>query len=317
MKRLIFTVTTAFAACILLAACAAGNAKTPEADNTGGFSTEIEVAAATENSKKDQASDDSSASDAIPEQSEINGTASGKDAKSGTTSNSPTSPAPDAKTKGATSTGGASAGQTGSSSVQGSSSKAAGSSSAAGNSSKGSSNTASSKASSSKSNSNTTSSKAASSKASSSKSSIGSIGTFTMTDLAGNTANQSILNNYELTMINVWATYCNPCISEIPDIDKVYKQFKADGVNIIGVALDGPGNTAGIQSVVNKTGASYKMYIPSSSMLSNSFMSNVTFVPTTFFADRDGNLVGSPVSGSRTAAAWTKIINERLAQARS
>ena len=137
-----------------------------------------------------------------------------------------------------------------------------------------------------------------------------------MTDLAGNTANESILNNYDLTMINVWATYCNPCISEIPDLDKLYKQVKGSGVNIIGVALDGPGNLSGIQRVVDKTGASYKMYIPSSSMLNNSFMSSVTFVPTTFFADRNGNLVGSPVSGTRTAAAWEKVINERLAQAR-
>lgn len=138
-----------------------------------------------------------------------------------------------------------------------------------------------------------------------------------MTDLAGNTATQSILNNYELTMINVWATYCNPCITEIPDIDEVYKEFKGKGVNIIGVALDGPGNVSSIQSIVNKTGATYKMYIPSSSMLNKSFMSNVTFVPTTFFADQNGNLVGSPVSGSRSASAWKKIINERLAQARS
>lgn len=138
-----------------------------------------------------------------------------------------------------------------------------------------------------------------------------------MTDMSGNTVNQSILNNYDLTMINVWATYCNPCISEIPEIDKVYKELKSSGVNIIGVALDGPGNTDGVKSVINKTNPSYKMYIPSSSMLNNSFMSNVTFVPTTFFADRNGNLIGSPVSGSRTASAWKKIINERLAEARS
>ena len=134
-----------------------------------------------------------------------------------------------------------------------------------------------------------------------------------MTDLNGSSANQSLLNNYKLTMINVWATYCNPCITEIPEISSVYSQVKSKGVNIIGVAKDGPGNTAAIQKIVDDTGASYKMYIPSASMLNSSFMSKVTFVPTTFFADGDGNLVGEPVSGTRTASAWQKIINERLA----
>ena len=159
------------------------------------------------------------------------------------------------------------------------------------------------------------SSKPAGSGSSSGKSSsVGDMGTFTMTDLNGNTVNQSIFNNYTLTMVNVWATYCNPCIKEMPGINDVYNQVKGKGVNIIGVVSDGTGKLDTVKEIVNKTGASYKMYIPSSSMLQNSFMSNISFVPTTFFVDRNGNRVGSPISGSKTADQWLKTVNDMLAR---
>lgn len=155
---------------------------------------------------------------------------------------------------------------------------------------------------------------ASSSSASSKSSSVGDMGTFTMTDLNGNTVNQSIFNNYSLTMVNVWATYCTPCINEIPGINDVYNQVRGKGVNIIGVVSDGEGKLDTVRELVNKTGASYKMYIPSSSMLQNSFMSNLSFVPTTFFVDRNGNRVGSPISGSKTADQWLKTVNDMLAR---
>ncbi len=159
----------------------------------------------------------------------------------------------------------------------------------------------------------TTSSKPASSAPSKPSTTQGSIGSFTMTDLNGNTANQSILSNYKLTMINVWATYCNPCIEEIPAISSVYNQVKSKGVNIIGVASDGAGKTDVVKEIVSKTGATYKMYIPSSSMLQNSFMSDISFVPTTFFVDQNGNIVGK-VTGSKSADAWLKTVNDMLAR---
>ncbi|SDN99649.1 TlpA family protein disulfide reductase [Acetanaerobacterium elongatum] len=161
----------------------------------------------------------------------------------------------------------------------------------------------------------TSSSKPAGSSSSYDKSSsAGDMGTFTMTDLNGNAVNQSIFNNYTLTMVNVWATYCNPCIKEMPGIKDVYNQVKGKGVNIIGVVSDGTGKLDTVKEIVNKTGASYKMYIPSSSMLQNSFMSNISFVPTTFFVDRNGNRVGSPISGSKTADQWLKTVNDMLAR---
>lgn len=297
MKRLIAIITAAVTALAFFTACATDVSDAPDSTSSEVSSAEIEVANAEQYADNSAPDEDSLNPDSAEEgaqsadeqgryaQSNQSSTASGsaKGASSGTKNNGASG---SASSKADTSS-------TNSSSKTDSSSSKTSSSAPSSSSKPSSSSTA----------------------PSSKPSSVGTIGSFTMTDLAGNTANQSILNKYDLTMINVWATYCNPCITEIPEIDEVYKEFKSKGVNIIGVAMDGPGNVSSIQSIVNKTGASYKMYIPSSSMLNNSFMSNVTFVPTTFFVDRNGDLVGSAVSGSRTASAWRKILNERLAQA--
>lgn len=288
MKRLLTVAAALTAVGLLLAACSSETVPADATQSSGGFSTQVEVA-----------NDTKIADEGASQQAE----AQEEDAQ------------PESKASGSKSAAAAGASsKSANTSSAGSSSKAPQGTSSAAASSKAS---ASSRTDSAPPSGKKPSAGASSSKAAPPKQTIGTIGSFTMTNLSGGTVNQSILNGYDLTMINVWATYCNPCITEIPDIDGVYRELKGTGVNIIGVALDGPGNVSGIQSVVNKTGASYGMYIPSASMLQNSFMSNVTFVPTTFFADRNGNLVGSPVSGSRSASAWKKIINERLAQARS
>ena len=46
----------------------------------------------------------------------------------------------------------------------------------------------------------------------------GVLSAFSTTDLEGNAVDQSMLADYDLTMVNVWATYCGPCISEMPDL---------------------------------------------------------------------------------------------------
>ena len=44
------------------------------------------------------------------------------------------------------------------------------------------------------------------------------LGSFTAQDLEGNTVDQSILADHKLTMVNVWATFCTPCLSEMPEL---------------------------------------------------------------------------------------------------
>ena len=58
-------------------------------------------------------------------------------------------------------------------------------------------------------------------------------------DIYGNKVDDSLLSEYKLTMVNVWATYCNSCIEGMPEMAKLYHAWKEKGVQIVGLVSDG------------------------------------------------------------------------------
>ena len=62
--------------------------------------------------------------------------------------------------------------------------------------------------------------------------------TFEGTDLEGNTISQDIFTQSKLTMVNVWATYCNPCLSEMPGLGELAAEYDAEEFQIIGIVSD-------------------------------------------------------------------------------
>ncbi len=73
---------------------------------------------------------------------------------------------------------------------------------------------------------------------------------FTTVDLDGSPVSGSIFQDADLTLVYVWATYCGPCIMEMPDYEELYENLP-EGVNLIGLVIDvygrdaGGGNSAG------------------------------------------------------------------------
>ena len=66
----------------------------------------------------------------------------------------------------------------------------------------------------------------------------GVLSSFSATDLDGNTVDQSVLADYDLTMVNVWATFCGPCINEMPDLGELAQEYADKKVQIIGLVSD-------------------------------------------------------------------------------
>ena len=70
----------------------------------------------------------------------------------------------------------------------------------------------------------------------------GSLGEFSMEDVNGETYTQEMFADHDLTMINVFTTWCSPCIREIPDLEKLSKEMEDQGVQVVGIVLDVAGN---------------------------------------------------------------------------
>ncbi|MEZ4509215.1 MAG: TlpA disulfide reductase family protein [Eubacteriales bacterium] len=58
---------------------------------------------------------------------------------------------------------------------------------------------------------------------------------FSVTTLTGDTLDQSVFSDNKLIMVNYWATWCGPCVGEIPDLIKISKDYADKGFVIIGV----------------------------------------------------------------------------------
>lgn len=145
------------------------------------------------------------------------------------------------------------------------------------------------------------------------------IGEFSVQDIMGETYTQELFEDYDLTMVNVFTTWCTPCVNEIPDLQKLSEEMADKGINVVGIVLDcidGSGSTD--EDTVEKakmlaeyTGASYPFLIPDESYL-NGRLAGINAVPETFFVDKEGNIVGETYSGSRSLEEWKDIVETEL-----
>ncbi|NLO47464.1 MAG: TlpA family protein disulfide reductase [Clostridiales bacterium] len=138
-------------------------------------------------------------------------------------------------------------------------------------------------------------------------------------DLDKNEITQEIFSNKKLTMLNVWATFCSPCLEEMPYLSELSVELASSNVQILGLVADVMDQKGGIisdqvnyaQQLVLKTGALYTHLLPSDGFLVD-LLSGVYAVPTTFFFDTRGNQVGEPVLGGKNKMGWEAEINARL-----
>ena len=139
-------------------------------------------------------------------------------------------------------------------------------------------------------------------------------------DIDGKEFSSKDFANYDLTMVNVFATWCSPCVQEIPDLAEIQKEMKDKGVNIVGVVTDTVDQTGENREALEKaklirerSKAEYPFLIPDQSNF-NGRLSGIQAFPETFFVDKKGQIVGETYSGSRNKKAWMEIIEKELAK---
>ena len=123
---------------------------------------------------------------------------------------------------------------------------------------------------------------------------------FETKDIYGNAVNDDIFSQYDVTVVNVWGTFCYYCIEEMPELQDWYESMPSN-VNIIGIVCDIQNENdsyyiSEAQSIVKDTGVTYTNLIPRDGL--SKLMNEVSAVPTTYFIDREGNVVGSTVYGA-------------------
>ncbi len=137
---------------------------------------------------------------------------------------------------------------------------------------------------------------------------------FTAYDLDGNTQTEKIFEGKKLTMVNIWATYCAPCIQEMPFLAEIHEEYADKGLQVVGIIGDVSSHTGTeaetARSLLDDAKASYVNLIPSQDM--QSYLSSFAYVPTTVFLNEKGEQVGEVQIGARSKASWEYVIEQML-----
>lgn len=134
-------------------------------------------------------------------------------------------------------------------------------------------------------------------------------------DMGGNAVSSEIFAESKLTMVNVWATYCNPCLREMPGLGELANEYDSDVFQVIGVVSDVQDGADQetinyVSELIEKTGADYPHLLINESIYF-ALLTDVAAVPTTFFVNKDGEILDTVV-GSMDKSAWEEKINELL-----
>ena len=146
------------------------------------------------------------------------------------------------------------------------------------------------------------------------------VGKFETKGVDGKDYTEKVFSDYDLTLVNVFTTWCSPCVNEIPELEKLYEEMKEKGVGVVGVVLDTVSDDAKQNEdtvkkagvLQEKTKASYPFLVPDSTMM-NGRLNGISAFPETFFVDKEGNIVGETYSGSHSLDEWKEIVEKELA----
>jgi cytochrome c biogenesis protein CcmG/thiol:disulfide interchange protein DsbE len=119
----------------------------------------------------------------------------------------------------------------------------------------------------------------------------------------------------EVTMVNVWATWCAPCEQEMPVLQRMYERHSEAGFRLVAVSIDSPGMEQEIRRFVQRFGLTFDVAYDAEGRIMRDYMT--VGVPETFLIGRDGVIrrknIGPFTDRDSTAmdALITKLLAER------
>lgn len=131
---------------------------------------------------------------------------------------------------------------------------------------------------------------------------------FSAESLAGESLDETFIQENRLTMLNFWATWCGPCVGEMPDLAELHKNYADKGFQIIGVMVDE--DTEAALSLIEEYDVSYPIILAGGDLAD--MAGGFRYVPTTVFLDSSGAQVGEIQIGSMNYADWSALVDKLL-----
>jgi peroxiredoxin len=124
---------------------------------------------------------------------------------------------------------------------------------------------------------------------------------FTLTDLQGKSWTLQALHG-KVVLVNFWATWCQPCRKEMPDLDALYRKFKDQGLVVLAISDEEAGK---INELLAEKRVSYPILLDSGRKVYELF--RLDGIPKSFVYDRDGKLVSQAID-MRTQKQFLELL---------
>lgn len=92
----------------------------------------------------------------------------------------------------------------------------------------------------------------------------------------------------KVVLLNLWATWCGPCVFEIPELEKLHQQYASRGFAVIGVSLD-EGDPQGVADFVKEHKMTYPVAVDPEGKMANILQTSI--IPTSVLLDKNGKVV--------------------------
>ena len=113
---------------------------------------------------------------------------------------------------------------------------------------------------------------------------------FKLESLNGQTVSLSLLKG-KVIFLNFWATWCAPCRAEMPSMERIYKELKDEGLEIVAVNLQE--NRKHVQKFVDEFRLSFKVLLDKTGRVGQSY--GTRYIPTTYIIDKNGIILAGAV----------------------
>jgi cytochrome c biogenesis protein CcmG, thiol:disulfide interchange protein DsbE len=105
---------------------------------------------------------------------------------------------------------------------------------------------------------------------------------FDLENVAGGTTKSADLKG-KISVVDIWATWCEPCIAEIPKFNKMTEEFEGKDVQVVGITVESPHGD--IEPKVKETGMNYTVLVGNDDVVDG--FGGIIGFPTTFIVTKD------------------------------
>jgi thiol-disulfide isomerase/thioredoxin len=140
---------------------------------------------------------------------------------------------------------------------------------------------------------------------------------FTATTMDGKAINFPSDYKGKVVMLDFWATWCGPCMLEVPNLVKTYNDFHGKGIEILGISLDQPNSADKVTKVTGEKGMTWpQVYDGKFWEARIAQLYGINSIPSAFLVDGDTGKIlaaGDALRGEQLADTFKKALEKKKA----